>query len=190
MQTNVDRPCKICIACCGRLFHHIPNNPSSPRLLNIFSLAIIKKNDITNSKIRRFWQALIILNYGDISTYYFEWNNVLMCLLHVCLMAGSGTLREWESHSPTHTEINCSHSSECYSLVRGWEEKLLRTQKHCKGTTVQVWFQMVIKPHANTYGQLTWHIISFIFSFHLVGHETDFVHKKKKMQFIKNIFLF
>ncbi len=46
-------------------------------------MAMIKKNDITNSKIRPIWQALIILNYGDISTYYFEWNNVLMSLLRV-----------------------------------------------------------------------------------------------------------
>lgn len=89
-------------AACGRLFRTIPNNPSyfQWRLLNIFSLAMISKKDITNSKIRPFWQALIILNYGDISTYYFEWNNVLMCLLHVCLMTGSGTLRECESPQP------------------------------------------------------------------------------------------
>lgn len=85
-----------------RLFFRTPNNLNSfhQKLLNIFILAMIEKNGIANSKIRPLWQALIILNYGVISTYYFERNNVFICLLHVGLMAGSRTLRGCESPQP------------------------------------------------------------------------------------------
>lgn len=104
-----------------RLFSRAPNNFSSfhQKLLNIFILAMIEKNGIANSKIRPLWQALIILNYGVISTYYFERNNVLMCLLHASLMAGSRTLRVCECPQPdtrvwwsAFTSVSVTHWSE------------------------------------------------------------------------------
>lgn len=103
--------------------HHSKQSQLFPvKVIKYFQLGNDFKKDITNSKIRPFWQALIILNYGDISTYYFEWNNVLMCVW----WQAAGPWGSVRVHSPTHTEINCSHSSDCYSLVRGWEEALWR----------------------------------------------------------------
>lgn len=140
-----------------RLFSCTANNLNSlhQKLLNIFILAMIKKNGIANSKIRPLWQALIILNYGVISTYYFERNNVLMCLLHVSLMAGSRTLRVRECPRP---DTRCDGMLSLQWVVQ-WEKKNwtgILGKKRCDGT----WYSETIIHYAtwqyfDIYGKLT-----------------------------------